>query len=418
MTKSVLVNFGAWVMCACILGTNVQANEDLLDDSLFSEDFGEVDFLDEDINTSSSDELDISIEHILAWAPDQNYQRQFHSSDLRLATQLPLGLLVYGDIELKATQYWQGDSRKPSQGELSELQIEQLELQYSLAATSVKLGRYVLSWGEVEGASVLDVINPAPSPTSVDTSFTPQWLLSTQYYKPGAQISWFIGIDPSVTEIPGIPLNHSVNKEWGARIGRTGAGSDWALYAASLVPNNPILNLATSTVSAKSYQLLGYSWNKAMGDDLLKFDIAYKQGLEHNLGETGLVLDDRIDAAMGLELNDSLRQYNASLTVRHWLNYQTDYITPALEPVPSNQTDISYSLGVSGDFANDELSWSLTHLGTPNGSLMALNTQLSWAPRDALSASVSFGTIKAKADSAFAALDGNKLLTFRIKVSY
>jgi hypothetical protein len=276
----------------------------------------------------------------------------------------------------------------------------------------------VLSWGEVEGASVLDVINPAPSPTSVDTSFTPQWLLSTQYYKPGAQISWFIGIDPSVTEIPGIPLNHSVNKEWGARIGRTGAGSDWALYAASLVPNNPILNLATSTVSAKSYQLLGYSRNKAMGDDLLKFDIAYKQGLEHNLGETGLVLDDRIDAAMGLELNDSLRQYNASLTVRHWLNYQTDYITPALEPVPSNKTDISYSLGVSGDFANDELSWSLTHLGTPNGSLMALNTQLSWAPRDALSASVSFGTIKAKADSAFAALDGNKLLTFRIKVSY
>ena len=262
MTKSVLVKFGAWVMCACILGTNVQANEDLLDDSLFSEDFGEVDFLHEDINTSSSDGLDISIEHILAWAPDQNYQRQFHSSDLRLATQLPLGLMVYGDIELKATQYWQGDSRKPSQGELSELQIEQLELQYSLTATSVKLGRYVLSWGEVEGASVLDVINPAPSPTSVDTSFTPQWLLSTQYYKPGAQISWFIGIDPSVTEIPGIPLNHSVNKEWGARIGRTRAGSDWALYAASLVPNNPILNLATSTVSASHISCWGIAGTK------------------------------------------------------------------------------------------------------------------------------------------------------------
>lgn len=400
-------------------------SDDLLNDNLLGDDlydggdlFADDALLEESIIVAQNKPLQLSVEHTLTLNPQASYQRTNHSTDARLSSEAPVGLWGYGALELKAIQYWQGDTNKSVTGHFSLLEVERLVLQYSLADISIKFGRYIQSWGEVEGSGVLDVINPAPSLTSSETGFTPQWLVSGSYYLPSAQVSWFVGLDPSVTELPSVVLTTSVAKEWGAKYGHTGAGSDWAIYTGYMVPNTPVRNLATAMASAKAYQLIGYSWNKAIDDDLVKFDVAYKRGLEHNLGYTGLTANDRLDTALGLELNNGDRQWNASLTAQHWLNYQASYLTSALVPVASNRTDVTYSLGVNDSFNNDEFNWSLTHIGTPDGALRALTGEIAWIPTDQWQSSLSCATMSAKSNTVYALLDGTQRLTFKAKFSY
>ena len=400
-------------------------SDDLLNDNLLGDDlydggdlFADDALLEESIIVAQNKPLQLSVEHTLTLNPQASYQRTNHSTDARLSSEAPVGLWGYGALELKAIQYWQGDTNKSVTGHFSLLEVERLVLQYSLADISIKLGRYIQSWGEVEGSGVLDVINPAPSLTSSETGFTPQWLVSGSYYLPSAQVSWFVGLDPSVTELPSVVLTTSVAKEWGAKYGHTGAGSDWAVYAGRMVPNSLVFNLATATASAKAYQLIGYSWNKAIDDDLVKFDLAYKRGLEHNLGYAGLISANRLDTAVGLELNDGDRQWSATVTAQYWLNYQSSYLTPAISPVASNRTDVTYSLGVNDSFNNDEYSWSLMHIGTPNGALRALTGAFTWKPTDQWQNSLSYATMAAKSNTAYTLLNGIQRLTFKARFSY
>lgn len=428
------------LLALCLIGVlmsmTAHAGDDLLSKDALGEDwlseefddgeylFSGEDFSSLDIIAVQNKPLQLSVEHTLVINPKVSYQRTNHVTDVRVSTETSVGLLGYAQIEVKALQYWQGSPKKPAIGDFSLLEVEQMMLQYSLSEASIKLGRYILSWGEVEGTGVLDVINPAPSLISGATGFTPQWLLTGSYYMPSAQVSGFVGLDPSVNALPGVVLTSSGEKEWGVKYGHTGSGSDWAVYAAHMVPNSAVLNLSTATAStttmasAKVYQLIGYSWNKAIDDDLVKFDVAYKRGLEHNLGVKGLILANRLDMAAGLELNDGDRQWSASVTAQHWLDYQSSYLTPALFPVASNQTDVTYSLGVNDSFNNDELSWSLMHIGTPTGSLRALTGTLTWSPTDQWQSSLSYAVMAAKSDTAYLLLDGTQRLTFKALFSY
>ena len=122
--------------------------------------------------------------------------------------------------------------------------------------------------------------------------------------------------------------------------------------------------------------------------------------------------------AVGLELNQGDREWSASITAQHWLDYQSSYLTPALSPVASNQTDVTYNLGVNDTFNNDELSWSLMHIGTPTGSLRALTGALTWSPTDQWQSSISYAVMAAKSDTAYALLDGGQRLTFKARFSY
>ncbi len=89
-----------------------------------------------------------------------------------------------------------------------------------------------------------------------------------------------------------------------------------------------------------------------------------------------------------------------------------------MSPVASNQTDWTYNIGVSDNFKNDEFSWSVMHFGTPNGSLKALTATLTWNPADQWQTSVSYAAMQAKANTAFALMDGLQRLTLKAKFSY
>ena len=424
----------ALCLIVMFVGMPAQAGDNLLSDDLLNDDllgddlydggdlFADDALLEESIIVAQNKPLQLSVEHTLTLNPQASYQRTNHSTDARLSSEAPVGLWGYGALELKAIQYWQGDTNKSVTGHFSLLEVERLVLQYSLADISIKFGRYIQSWGEVEGSGVLDVINPAPSLTSSETGFTPQWLVSGSYYLPSAQVSWFVGLDPSVSELPGVALAHGVGKEWGAKYGHTGLGSDWAIYTGRMVPNNPVLNLATATASAQSFPWIGYSWNKAIDGHLIKFDIAHKRGLEHNLGYMGLTRSHRLDAALGLELNHGDRQWSASVSGQRWLNYQSSYLTPtltpALTPVASHQTQVTYILGVTDGFNADEYRWSLSHLDTARGALRAMTGELVWQATDRWQSSLSYTTMTAKHNSAYALLDGTQRLILKAKLSY
>jgi hypothetical protein len=409
------VMFGAMQAHAA---NQVPSNDALVGAFLAEDFFTEELMLQERIIAAPNQSLRLSVEHIVGINPQFSSQRTHHYTDARLSSEAPIGLLGYAELELKAVQYWQGDPSKATEGDFSLLAIEQLALQYSLAEINIKLGRYLLSWGEVEGAEVIDVINPAPSLASGLTDLTPQWLFSGSYYLPKAQVSWFVGLDPSVSELPGVPLSHGVDKEWGARYGQTGLGSDWAVYAGRVVPNSPLLNLATATASAQAYQWIGYSWNKAIDGDLVKFDVAHKRGLEHNLGYTGLTTGNRFDAAVGLELNHGHRKWSASVIGQHWLNYRSSYLTPSLTPVATHQTQVTYRLGVSDRFNNDEYHWTLLHIDTARGEFRAMTGELVWQPTDQWQSSLSYTTMTAKNHTAYVLLDGTQQLILTAKFSY
>lgn len=425
MTRLKLGRLAAVLLVGGFVSIPSYSASDLLSEDLLSDEFDDAGdlFADDDLSEGGilarqNKPFHLTLEHSLVLNPQASFQRVNHTTDVRLSSETSIGLIGYAEVELKALQYWQGDTNKPVGSPLSSLAVETLTLQYSLAQVSAKLGRYVLSWGEVEGAGVLDVINPAPSLTSGESGFTPQWLLSGSYYLPAAEVSGFVNLDPSVSEVPGVSLATNRVKEWGVRYGHTGRGSDWALYLGRLVPNSPVLNLATSQGSANAYELLGFSWNKAINDDLLKLDVALKRGLEHNLGHTGLITAKRLDVALAVELNDGDRQWIASLTAKHWLNYQASYLTPAATPVASNKTAWIYTLGVSDSFQNEEYNWSLTHLGTPNGALKTLVGALTWQATDQWQTSLGYATMKAKANTAYVALDGIQRLSLKAKYSY
>jgi hypothetical protein len=431
-TKALRLLWCTWCTCCMTMLVVLQANagnkvptDNLLAGSLLEQDlyddagvFTDEMWVQEPILVGQNKPLQLSIEHTLAVNPSDSYERTNHYTEARLSSEAPIGLLAYAELELKVVHYWQGDTNKPTQGDFSHVGIERFVLQYSLADISIKLGRYLLSWGEVEGAGVIDVINPVPSLTSSLTELTPQWLLSGNYYLPSAQVSWFLGLDPSVSELPDVVLAHGVGKEWGAKYGHTGLGSDWAVYAGRMVPNSPVLNLATATASAQSFPWLGYSWNKAIDDHLIKFDIAHKRGLEHNLGYMGLTRSHRLDAALGLELNQGSRQWKANVTGQRWLNYQSSYLTPTLTPVASHQTQVTYILGLSDGFNNEEYRWSLSHLDTARGALRAMTGELVWQPTDQWQSSLSYTTMEGKSNSAYALLDGTQRLILKAKLSY
>jgi len=165
-------------------------------------------------------------------------------------------------------------------------------------------------------------------------------------------------------------------------------------------------------LTAYQYDLLGFSYNQASGDDLLKLDMAWKQGLGQQVS-SGLTKVKRLDMAVGAEINDGDRQWVLSLSGHYLPDHTTAYETVVIDPstlaptlLSTSQSSISYGLGVSDSFANNELSWSLNVIGALNGSMRGLISELTWAYTDDLSWRFLAAAIAAESGTAYASLDG------------
>jgi len=403
--------------------TALLANESLLADDLFADDMDQsFDEWSDDDDTFALEEQDsgalfpwLTIQQSQKWgvnpANDWNTTRQ--RSELTLGASGSLGQSSYGEIELKGKYYWHEDSKHSTK--VSDFEIERGFLQYSSGVWSTKLGKYTIGWGELEGGA-LDVINPSGGLT--DPSQTSQWLISATRYWPDRELSVFYNPNPEITKVTGISLIDGSHREIGIRYGINQEGGDIAVYAAHLIPNGAVKDIANSVSYAKGYQLLGFSMNKVLGNHLLKFDVAYKHNLEHN-NSSQLLKVDRLDWNLALDIGGGDRQWLLAISSQYWLDFADDYLTPGLlANVSTSRSNFNYIASVSDEFENTDWSWDVLNIIVADGDLSLLTIGLNWDINDQWQASAKAIHADAKLNRAFALLDGYQRVQMEVKYQF
>jgi hypothetical protein len=202
-----------------------------------------------------------------------------------------------------------------------------------------------------------------------------------------------------------------------------GTGGDWAFYVGHLLANSAIFGLADDAIvlMAKGYALLGYGVNHAIGDDLVKLDMAYKHGLGHYVKGTGVTDARRLDVAVAADLKQDKWQWQASLTGQHWLDYHANYANVVFDPmaqmpvvISSAVTNWHYSLRLEDSSVDDIWHSSLMLAGSADGQMTGLMGGLSWRHSDQLHLDMTYATIQASAHKAYARLAGWRRLGLQL----
>ena len=402
---------------------SVNADDSFFDDDIvFDESAQEFDEWSDDSDIFGAD--DSSIDKPFAWLnlgvtqkwgfnPASNYSTTKERTEITLGTSGSVSDSGYGEVELKAIQYWPRDSNHST--EKNGLEVEKAFLQFSFDDWSTKLGRHTIGWGELEGGA-LDLINPSGGLT--DPSMIPQWFLSATRYFDNSDVSFFYNTNPKVVKSKLLVLKNDTYDEFGMRYGISNEGSDMAFYLGQLVPNDALTNLTDGLAYATPYQLLGFGMNKAFDDYLLKFDIAYKNNIQHN--RTGQFIKvDRLDWDLAFDIQNNDRQWLISINTQYLLDYADDYLTPTLlGSVSAKRNNMSYMVSVSDKFGDSDWKWGLSNVIASNNDLSSSSATLDWDINDQWQASFSGTYIDAKDDRAFAVLDDYQRLNLEIKYQY
>jgi hypothetical protein len=231
-------------------------------------------------------------------------------------------------------------------------------------------------------------------------------------------LSVFYNPNPEITKVTGISLIDGSHREMGIRYGINQEGGDMAVYAAHLIPNGAVKDIANSVSYAEGYQLLGFSMNKVLGNHLLKFDVAYKHNLEHN-NSSKLVKADRLDWDLALDIGGGDRQWLLAISSQYWLDFSNDYLTPGLiSNVSTRRSNLTYIASISDEFENTDWSWDVLNIIVANGDLSLLTIGLNWDINDQWQASAKAINANAKLNRAFALLDGYQRVQMEVKYQF
>lgn len=187
----------------------------------------------------------------------------------------------------------------------TETRVNELFLQRSFASQSFKLGRQTVVWGETVGNSVLDVINHVEfrdfSIIDIEDARLNQWMLVWDYFgnDNSSRVSSFLNLYPEFNPAPvrGSPLffdpgfnlpdydrNEEILLEAGTQWRRSFAGSDVSIMMAYLLENQlryepPLPGQEDARPDINDFWLFGFSANRAIGDLLLNFDVAFSHNI-------------------------------------------------------------------------------------------------------------------------------------------
>ncbi len=411
-----------YVLFGISLSTLVSADDLLFEDEvLFEESIQELDewsddsdlFGDEIKNARPFAWLNIGVTQKWGFNPASDWSSTKERTELILGTTGSVSDAGYGELEIKATKYWQSDSHHST--EASDIEIERAFLQFSFDKWSTKLGRYTIGWGELEGGA-LDVINPSGGLT--DPSITSQWLMSATRYGDKSDISVFYNPNPKITNSTLLSLKDERHHEFGLRYGLNTEGSDMAFYAAQLIPNDALKNLTDALAYASPYELLGFGMNKVFDDYLLKFDIAYKRNLRHNRSGQ-FIKADRVDWDLAFDIQKGDRQYLISINSQYWLDFFNDYLTPTLvDSVSTERNSMTYMANISDKFGDSDWSWNLSNIIAANNDLSLITAGLEWDISDNLNVKLNATRANAKLDRAFSLLDDYQRVNLEVKFQY
>ena len=319
-----------------------------------------------------------------------------------------------GNIEWKA-QLAAEDNNGTS---TSETILKKFTLQNSYKDVSWKLGKMRIGWGELEGISILDIVNPAASSSGSSSGErdSGQWALSADYFIGEDILSGFSIVQPAISsEI--IPLASDNSKpEFGLKYQRPSGQGQVSLYAAQLLPQSAVISLGAGTSSAQPYNLLGLSYNYARSGVLWEFDLGYKSGQERS-DLIGLSRHDRLDLGVGFEYAlNSTTQINMAAYGQFWLNQTEKYYFPG--GFEDKETNAGYQLYISKDLYNETWNAAAVFSGALDASLANQAISVEYTGLDELKLLASAYWIQANSDSLFSAYDGANGISFSVERSF
>lgn len=279
----------------------------------------------------------------------------------------------------------------------TEYRLNEFFIQRSFGTHSLKLGNQTVVWGEVDGNSVLDVINVTEfrdfSIIDIEDARLNQPMLVWDYFGDRlgerSRLSTFVTLYPEYNPpvVRGSPFfaeppfnitdykrTSSLEFEAGMRWSRSFEGSDIAIMAAHLIENQlsyspPLLPEQDALSENNAFSLIGFSANRALGSLLLNLDIAYSRGiLINNLNIPGVATSgetnntrDQLGTSIGVELAIDNEQ-NIALSVQAAKSLDDDTLSPGSTLTGawlmrySNSLmngDLALAVGLQGDLRGD-----------------------------------------------------------------
>jgi len=283
-----------------------------------------------------------------------------------------------------------------------EFRLNEFFIQRSSDKHSVKLGNQTVVWGEVDGNSVLDVINVTEfrdfSIIDIEDARLNQPMLVWDYFgdRFGEQsrLSTFVTLYPEYNPpiVRGSPFfvepafnitdykrTASLEFEGGMRWSRSFEGSDIALMAAYLIENqlsysNPAELGQDALSTNNAFSLVGFSANRALGNVLLNLDVAYSRGiLINNLNIPGVAAAEdaistrnQLGTSVGVEYAINNEQ-NIALSVQ-----VAKPLTGALQASTKENLTGAWLMRYSNSLMNGDLALALGMQGDINGEFTIL----------------------------------------------
>ncbi len=429
----------AITLTVVLFGTNTYADELLdqsgLDDPLAEDDLefsgdalGDLEFELEDSESTYSwlDTFSIETGYRVGLSKLSDWDATVNQQYAKIGGQGLIRTWLYGEFEVRANLYWPQDSHVESDRDYQlDRQINTGFLQSSLGNLSVRAGKYTIGWGEVEGAGVLDVINPIEqvNPGSQESTGASQWLLSGEYFMPRLTLSSFVNVRPQFTEVPGYDEPETDRFEFGLKTQWQFTGVDLSFYGAQLLANAPTFDLANQALIADPYQLVGFSINKVINNIVLKWDFAYKKDvgqLQMQASIPVLVDSRRVESAFGIEYSPKEnQQYTVALIGQSIVDYDANMVT--LGSSGTHQQDkniVQAMLAYSDRYFNNDLALNLVALTSGNGELGLLSGQLSYQWNDRWQVEGALMGAWADTTSQYAPTDGEGLVLIGVTYAH
>ena len=244
-------------------------------------------------------------------------------------------------------------------------------VQNSLENVRWKLGKYRKTWGDVDGTSVLDVINPAGSILSQSLpglELPSRWLGEASVFIANNTSEIFFSFERDT-----LHAVNSTSEDSGSEIGFKSSfdieRGQLNFYLGSLFPRVGVINVASGLSDSSRYNLVGISAHKEIKNYLVKFDLAKKINLKRSTA-SGIVKDDRTDAALGIEYAPSTYdQLSLTLEGSLWVDSAGVYYIPGSSGTLLEDTkSLSYNVVYSRNTVDEKLNATISVGGNMNGS--------------------------------------------------
>ncbi|MFL2806946.1 MAG: hypothetical protein ACJ0BI_08120 [Paracoccaceae bacterium] len=244
-------------------------------------------------------------------------------------------------------------------------------VQNSLENVRWKLGKYRKTWGDVDGTSVLDVINPAGSILSQPLpglELPSRWLGETSVFIESNTFEIFFSFKPDT-----LHAVNSTSENSGSEIGFKSSfdieRGQLNFYLGSLFPRVGVINVASGLSDSSRYNLVGISAHKEIENYLVKFDLAKKINLKRSTA-SGIVEDNRTDAALGIEYAPSTYdQLSLTFEGSLWVDSAGVYYIPGSSGTLLEETkSLSYNVVYSRNTVDEKLNATISVGGNMNGS--------------------------------------------------